>query len=182
MQAVINMNFDAKGNLEPYEVFPLEIEIFHSFFVKEFDKSTSRAKIFENYTKYISDLTSALKLESFYQLINGSYTTNKQDPQDIDLVNFIKASDCNKAIESGKGEEIKKFLTQGKSKENYMVDGYLVPVYDENDPKYSTITLSRVNYWTKWFGKDREGQAKGIIKINFEEKVIEMMKGLQNEK
>jgi hypothetical protein len=47
-----------------------------------------RIMLWENYQEYTKQLTQIVGTD-FYQWINGSFTTKKEYPQDIDLVNFL---------------------------------------------------------------------------------------------
>ncbi len=61
-------------------------------------------------------------------------------------------------------EAIMRFLTVGGSLEVYRVDGHLIPVYEQTDERYAT-TMARISYFRKWFGQDRNGNPKGILRL-----------------
>jgi hypothetical protein len=50
----------------------------------------------------------------------------------------------------------------GAPKKTYFVDGYLLPICEKDDERYQ-YCLQWYDYWIKWFGRDRGGNAKGII-------------------
>lgn len=157
------MKFDKYGNPFPYGIIEMEGEDFRSEFVSAFHSSGTREKIYSGYSKYNLDMKSSLNGTdpSWFQFANGSFTTNKITPNDIDVVNFI---DYN-LIDF---EKIKSFQTVYGSKQKYEVDGYIVPVYPENEIYYDLITRKRYDYWMKWFGQDREGHPKAIIKLRID--------------
>lgn len=160
------IRFDDKGNIYPYQLIDLELKSFQDRFVISFSASSTRQGIYEKYLIYISDFYKEI-ITHWLQWVNGSFTTNKIDPNDIDLVNFIRAETL-----STKSTEILKFLTKYGSKNLYKVDGYCIPVYSENDERYK-ITKDHVIYWEKWFGHDRTKSPKGIIQLNFNDKIID---------
>jgi hypothetical protein len=155
------LNFDSNGNIKPYEIIDIKIEDVKTNFVDKYPKSKTRKDIFEGYIRYNNDFFSVVNA-SWYQLINGSYTTKKENPIDIDLVNFIDFS-----ILSNK---LLPFLVENGSKDTYMVDGYLVPIVKENDPRYS-IVKHNIDYWENWFGRDRQRNKKGVLKIEINGKI-----------
>ncbi|MFH1325850.1 MAG: hypothetical protein ABIH48_00065, partial [Candidatus Falkowbacteria bacterium] len=116
-----------------------------------------------NYLNYINDLKSIID-GFFYQLINGSFITQKTKPSDIDIVTFADY----KKLES-KYESMKFLLTH--SKQHYMMDGYFAPVCTTGHFYYKKA-IEIEKYWLNLFGKSREDKtgnrySKGIIKISF---------------
>ncbi len=159
------IRFDDKGNIYPYEIIELEFKSFQDKFVIGFGGSSTRQNIYEKYLVYIADFYKEI-VTRWLQWVNCSFTTNKIDPNDIDLVNLIAAE-----IFAVKNMEIAKFLTKYGSKDLYNVDGYCIPVYKENDERYE-LTKEYMKYWKKWFGYDRSKNPKGVIQLNFSEDVI----------
>ncbi len=151
------ISFDDNGNIIPVGINFLSIEDFRSFFVF----TTTRDEIFKYFLQYTSDFQKEL-VKEFSQWIGGSFTTRKENPSDIDLVNIVTYSDeLNK-----KQSVLLKFLTTGGSKIVYKVDGYFIPIYPDNDPRYH-ITVSWMNYWKNFFGHDRFNNPRGIVEISF---------------
>jgi hypothetical protein len=155
------ITFDRNGNPQPLGCIPQHFNVLKPTFVDAITESTTRRVIFTNYERYIGDFSTEVA-HNFKQWINGSFTTTKVDPNDIDLVNHVYYTDDMNL----KADTIIKYLTQGGSKDTYLVDGYFIPVYDKNDPRYS-VTEHWTNYWFEHFGKDRKGNKKGIIEITF---------------
>lgn len=155
------IEFDNNGNPKPLGLTDLELDDFKSVFVEKFNGSETREEIFDSYSEYITDFQNEI-VKDFKNWINGSFTTTKKNPNDIDIVNLVDHSeDLN-----SKTESLVKFLTQGGSKDNYLVDSYFVPIYPKDDPRYAQ-TEHWINYWQTWFGKDRQGREKGIIQLSF---------------
>lgn len=155
------IKFDKNGNPQPEGIQEFKYSDFKIFFVENFDTSISRKQIFEKYEEYVSDFRTQITLE-FKTWVNGSYTTSKIDPNDIDVVNIVKHSDEL----NNRHDELKAFLTVGGSKEKYLVDGYFIPVYPTDDPRY-VYTQQNLTYWADWFGHDREKRAKALIELSF---------------
>lgn len=155
------VEFDRNGNPQPPGIVNIDFAEFKLIFVDSFDNSETRKLIFNHYENYISDFKQQITFQ-FDQWLNGSYTTKKENPSDIDLVNLVGVSeDLNL-----KKNDIRKFLTLGGSKDKYMVDGYFIPVYDKNDPRY-LITEHWLNHWTDFFGHDRLRRAKTLFEISY---------------
>lgn len=93
------MTFDQNGHLFPYEVIETTLEVFEDVFVKSFPTSSTRSVIFAEYLTYLNRLQQIIGKE-FYQWIDGSFTTQKLNPRDIDIVTFIEASlfDANEPL------------------------------------------------------------------------------------
>jgi hypothetical protein len=52
----------------------------------------------------------------------------------------------------------------GGSGERYLIDGHLIPIYDEKDVRHEN-TLLRMEYFKNLFGEDREGNPKGFVEL-----------------
>lgn len=155
------IEFDKYGNPIPLGLIDMTTADFKTVFVDNFQNSQTRLTILENYNQFVSDFQTEI-VQEFKNWVNGSYTTRKENPNDIDIVSVVIHTDEL----NSKSHLLIKFLTNGGSKEQYLVDGYFIPMYPENDPRY-TITQYWINYWTNWFGMDRQGRPKGIIQLSF---------------
>lgn len=154
------ITFDKNGNPQPEGIVEYPFEEFKVTFVDNFGHSKSRKVIFDNYEKYLSDFKTEID-STFKNWVNGSFTTTKINPNDIDVVNIVNHSE-----EINQNTHLlAKFLTQGGSKDRYYVDGYFVPVYPPNDPRFA-ITEQFLTYWACWFGHDRENRAKALIELS----------------
>ena len=75
------INFDVNGNIIPYEIIEVSLNIFQ----KKFTFNEHRGEIFEEYLAFCDTLKS-IGVKNFYQLIDGSFITQKIFPKDIDVV------------------------------------------------------------------------------------------------
>lgn len=148
------MTFDEYGYLTPYEVIETDIETFEEVFVKRFPSSSTRSAIFGEYLTYLGQLRQIIGGE-FYQWIDGSFTTQKLNPRDIDVVTFINASffDANE-------RELRDWDRQS------YVDAYFVRVFPK-EHRQRIFYESDYLRWLHLFGRSREKKSKGIIQLQF---------------
>jgi hypothetical protein len=159
--------YDEKGNPTPYGFIDMNMDEMKINFVVDFNKSTTRQNIFNGYMQYCTDLYGVIK-EEFYQWINGSFTTTKINPRDIDLVNLISLNRIQVL-----GQALCCFDTNcsnGQVKIDYNVDGYIIPIPDAQYPEYYEYFNRNISYWQNQWGRDRDGNPKGIIRIKYEGK------------
>lgn len=153
------IKFDKNGNPSPPGIVKMSVDDFKRIFVEGFSDSDSRLSIFESYTIYCNDFKTQISAK-FDQWLNGSYTTTKLNPNDIDLINIVNVDDEL----NSKGDLLKTFLTVGGSKDKYFVDGYFIPVYDKSDPRRE-VTDHWLNHWADFFGHDRMRRPKALIEV-----------------
>ena len=82
------MTYDFRGNLTPYDITQFSFETFVEHFVDEFEDSTTRKLIFEQYQRYLLDIRTMIT-DDFVQWIDGSFVSRKTNPNDIDVVTFL---------------------------------------------------------------------------------------------
>lgn len=151
------MDFDLNGNLKPYSPIETTIDEIRKNFVDDFKGSTSRERIFESYLGYINDFKQMIGTD-FFQFINGSFVTRKRTPKDLDLVTFLDYETF---------ETLETELMPFKGFVNYPgIDAYIEKVYPASHP-FNIRYQSDYLYWTEFFSKNREGQRKGFLKIEF---------------
>jgi hypothetical protein len=155
------LKFDKYGNLEPYEISIISLKEFHDFFVLVYNESSNCHLLFGLYTDFCLDFSSEFTTE-FVHWIDGSFTTKKENPNDIDVAILVEYSDeLNE-----KADILMKFTSKGYAKQNYSIDSYIIPVYDIRDSRY-IYTQEAVQYWKNWFSFDRNQRKKGFIQINY---------------
>ncbi len=151
------MDYDIQGNLLP----PGQIEIndveFRLSFVDAYPKSVNRPMIYQGYLQYKSTIENTVTVD-FEQWINGSWVSNKPNPNDIDLVILVGLPDVKPDIFVHN-----QLLNKYGSKDKYHVDAYLIIVCPEDDPRYDVLTKKTMEYWDKWWSHDRNNNEKGYI-------------------
>jgi len=153
-------NFDDQGNL-PSGVIQSTLKEFEERFVKGVIGSQTRKDIFLGYKEYCKDL---LPLNvATKQWVNGSYTTNKKDPNDIDLVTHLDALKANnKAIYE---QLVHLIVNKSDVVNKYKCHVFGIAVYPPDHELYRE-TLKWKTYWMECFGQDRQKRLKGIIEFD----------------
>ena len=153
------LDFDDRGNITPYQTVELNLGDCYGAFVQNFVLSLTRRDLYENLVQYRLDVFESVGA-TFPQWLDGSFVTQKSDPEDIDLVNLIPFD----TTLDHKIESLLPYFTVGGSLEKYKIDAHLIPVYPKSDPRAENMEL-RKTYFKRWFGHDREGHPKGFITI-----------------
>ncbi|MFH1818552.1 MAG: hypothetical protein ABIK08_02315 [Pseudomonadota bacterium] len=98
-----------------------------------------------------------LGLTSFEMWIDGSFTTVKPNPTDVDVVCFIPRSEIEKLSDENRTSLQYLASEEGRPyvREKWSVDYYHCP-FD---------SLIERNYWKERFSKDEYGEPKGIGRI-----------------
>lgn len=150
------MVFNEKGLLNP-GFSEYKLNEFEKIFVNNFNESQSRKKIFNGFIKWMKQLLTFCYPDEIW--IDGSFVTNKVNPNDMDIVVFVDLIVLynNKA----ELEEMRKF-----GEENFC-DTYIA--FSPNEHYSGNIKLvNHRNYWKGQFGFDREDRPKGIVKLSNE--------------
>jgi hypothetical protein len=146
------MEFDLIGHLSPYTVIPSTFEIFEENLVDAFPTDSTRHIIFEGYKKYLKRLKDVVGL-NFYQWIDGSYVTEKLNPNDIDIVTFL-----NYDIFFQKEHELINLISP-ESKLLFKVDAAFVPIFPLNH-KSHYATQWDINFWKNFYSYTRPDTKK----------------------
>lgn len=151
------MQFDANGNLNA-GIHDYEIDRFFEDFVNGFPTSQTRAIIFDSLISALRIMHSTCCPNELW--IDGSYATQKVNPNDVDIVAFF---DYDIIENHSDGMNQIRAIS--------LIDFYIShSISDKNRGHFSvgdfaTITNQR-NYWRGQFGFDRDDQPKGIIRLN----------------
>lgn len=165
------LSFNSNGNLICGE-HELSLEEFHKFFVEEFECSNTREKIYKNFIEVLNFLVH-LGFNDFSIWIDGSYTTSKLDPNDIDFsiiidrANTLSFNQGQKQIFRQLFYDVQPADFRNLLHDNYDCDVYIV-VDAENYPndKYYKKFMDCKKYWYNWWSHDRDGNEKGFVKLN----------------
>lgn len=153
------MEFDAQGNLKPYDIIYTDWPTFKAMFVDAFPRSSTRQVIFENFSVYMEKLVAIIGT-GFHQWIDGSFVTRKLNPSDIDFVTFVDAG-----IYYANEHEIDTLRDYYRGHKT-RVDEYFVKKYPEAHKKYVFYHTDRLQ-WYNQFTTSRALKAKGFIQLNF---------------
>lgn len=160
------LEFDAKGFLKPYKMIETNLEEFQMFFVHSFEESATREYLFAEYFDFIQDFKREVG-GNIIVWIDGSFVTNKLNPNDLDLVILI-----DDAIYTEKYSHIYQYFNNHSKDKKYInLDIYTVRIYPTNHPMYK-FSQSDKAYWYDWFTKTRKNYQhkqfqKGFIQLNF---------------
>lgn len=124
-------------------------------FLNPFPDSAQRKYLIQRFKAFLANLDHVgINFEIW---LDGSFSTQKPDPEDIDLVLLCSKNDLNNIT----NEQMSIFndLTKNKNicKIRYGCDVYLC--YNEDEPMKS--------YWRGWFGFSRNETAKGIPRLKY---------------
>lgn len=82
------LHFNTHGFLSPDGVIPTDMKTFRTVFVDTLPDQ-SRIEIFEKFIQFSRSILSDLNLEQVHIFLNGSFTTQKRNPNDLDIVIFL---------------------------------------------------------------------------------------------
>jgi len=162
----MKLQFDKHGLITPKEIIELSLGDFERIFVRERKEKVHRQQIFDEYLRHNEQIQQEIGAILF-QFVNGSFTTLKAKPNDIDVVSFI-----DYRIYRGKEKEIESF--KDRKKKGDKVDGYIIVRSYPGHPQFILAQL-QYEYWKDLFtqtkpNKKNKAFSKGLIKINFHEK------------
>lgn len=155
------MDFNEHGYLEP-GFHDLNINEIRDKFVDRFSNSTTRKDILDGYINYLSDLGSCGVMQAELW-IDGSFSTAKENPNDIDMVLVID-KDVLDNIPEDKHDTISVLMDPKQARIKYKCDAYLLVKVDTNHSDYGSYINMR-SYWRGWFSFDRKEIPKGIIRM-----------------
>jgi len=124
-------------------------------FVKIFPNSTRRQSLVDGFNDFVIMLSNVgIPFEVW---IDGSFTTFKDDPNDIDLVIFASQSAVNSLTEESRAflHAIVQPNNRPLLKDKYGCD-VLFSIGDNEDHR---------SYWRGWYGFDRNENPKGLARV-----------------
>jgi hypothetical protein len=151
--------FESDGNLKA-GLHEWTFEEIKDRLVDKFPTSTTRPPIMAGYEQLRSEMT-VLKLE-VEQWLDGSYVTSKEDPSDLDLLNFIEEDVVN-TLALHQQHDLYKLVNGKATQATYRCDSYYVFTVPDGHPN-SEFCRQQRKYWMGEFGYDRKDRPKGIIK------------------
>lgn len=124
--------------------------------------SPRRAEIHRGWLRHRQALAKAGLPAEARELLDGSFTTAKPEPGDLDLaVEVVIDREGLQALDSG--SPLLHLLSGPGAKFDFSCDAYPIFCLPECDPDYERVTRQAIRYWTKWFATDRLGRPKGRV-------------------
>lgn len=121
-------------------------------FLDPFENKTRREYLLSRFSALIDKFKeTGLSAEIW---IDGSFSTLKPEPGDIDIIFFVDANSVN-SLQADKQNIILELNNRNYSKIRYDCDVFIIPSQDSNNR----------SYWRGWFGFSREEEPKGIIRL-----------------
>lgn len=121
-------------------------------FVTPFANQEKRLKLIERFN-FLIEKVEEIGI-SFEVWINGSFVTNKEEPNDIDMAFFYDPIAAN-ALPHDKKLILAEVANNSISKYRYNCDVYFLP--------NNKVDLR--SYWRGWFGFTRTEKAKGFARL-----------------
>lgn len=157
------ITFSAAGLPQP----PGLVDITKADFEAEFGEIPElpvRRQHLASWNQWMADLLNVVTPDSWTQWLGGSFTTQKPQPGDIDVVNLIDWA-SSKELDISNTPYFKKTNDPGScSKVKYNIDSFLLPVYPAGDPRHKVTAAGR-DYWKKWLGKSRTGEQRSVFQM-----------------
>lgn len=156
-----NFQFDDIGNGKPYELISFTHCECEEVFVNQFPTSQTRGENWKNFLEFHRDI----EMVSGYTVnhwIDGSFVTNKLNPQDIDVVSFVRPENLTIALQQF---DMQRSTPKKYVKSKYNIDNYIVVDLSPSHPHYAKME-EQIQYWRRFFSTDRENNPKAIIRLN----------------
>ncbi len=134
----------------PAGLHPMNLEEFKKLCVDSFSWQQQRLFLYTTLCKYV-DILSKIS-EHFEIWIDGSFTTKKPNPNDIDIIIFVEENDISK-LSDQEQKLLYDLINKREVQKSYPIDIYFA---GKNDSKLRS-------YWRGWFGFTRDEKPKGII-------------------
>lgn len=139
----------------------LDDDTIRSICVDAFPDSVRRGMLHCNYIQLIDQFRSINKqCRCFSEIwIDGSFTTEKPEPDDIDILIVLDFLALN-ALPATLMPIVSSLLNRQYVKLNFEIDVLLLA---ENHPEVDYS--ERRSYWRGWFGFDRKENPKGLVRV-----------------
>lgn len=124
------------------------MDTLEAYFVTAFPNSTTRKRLFENYLRYIYRFQDEV-FPIFEQWVNGSFVTQKENPNDIDLVTFLDYEAYGK-----RGDKVlDRFWSFSLESEG--IDAYIVKGYPSTHPLHKETIEDKLT-WTSLYSTSKD--------------------------
>lgn len=150
--------FGVEGYLEPgFHHWNAESLGFH--FVEQMPHSTTRGPIWNGFAELQGCFAAlALNVEHW---VDGSFTTTKTDPNDLDIANFFDPDQID-ALPDEHEPMLRAYVRGKTTRQICHCDSYFAIKVPEDHPLREDFETA-YNYWLDKFGTDRNDVPKGIV-------------------
>lgn len=135
--------------LFPPGLHPVDEAQLEAHFVRPFNGSATRPALLSGLRSFLNGLRRAGV--TFEIWLDGSFSTDKVDPNDVDLVVFADADELN-GLPPSIQTYLSGLLDRTTAKRQYGCDVLFAP----------SGNMNMRSYWRGWYGFDRFEQPKGI--------------------
>ena len=153
------MKFNGDGYLDP-GIHDYKADEIEAHLVDGFPTSITRTAIWLGYGRHCNDVRACGIC--VIEFIDGSFSTLKNDPSDIDLVGFADMEEVNN-LPAAMKDAFRKLFLGPDTKSTHLCDAYFVPTVPPGHPHEGKLRSTR-KYWMGEFGFDRQDRPKGIIR------------------
>lgn len=152
------IGFGVDGLLPPGD-YELRRERFEALFVS---RSERRRIIFDGWSRHREALLRDGLAAHTFQLLDGSFTTDKREPGDLDLA--VEVPITSEVLAKSTAETpVLRLLRGPEMKTAFHCDAYPIYRLPSDDPGFEAVTTRAIRYWTKWFAQTRDGRTKGRV-------------------
>jgi len=154
--------FGVEGYLEPgFHHWNTASIGFH--FVEQMPHSTTRSVLWKGFAE-LQACFAALGL-TVEHWIDGSFTTMKADPRDIDVASFFDPDQVAELTEAHQ-RMLRAYVSGSITRNICHCDSYFAMKVPEDHPLREEFETA-YNYWLEKFGSDRHDVPKGIVVTQF---------------
>lgn len=118
-------------------------------FVATFPGSPTRARLFESWMLHRSEAAELLSIRE--QWIGGSFSTDRIDPPDIDVVTFFDGPEFD-LLSPGRRRLAERLFEGHKTRDERGIDAFSVSYYPESHPAWGRFVAAR-GYWDVYFSR-----------------------------
>lgn len=166
--------FDVHGNLK-IGIHKCYLEEFYKTFVFNFLSTSSRREISVGFARFLLEVLRIY--EEFEIWADGSFTTTKTDPGDIDTCTIFHTEQYTSLSHEDQMKAIGLFVGK-QTRKKYSVDSYCLQVYPESHPAHH-VYIQELEERKKDFTYDsRTGLHKGIIAMKVNRTHVPFLEGI----
>lgn len=149
----------------PDRVISSSLEELKSVFVQEQQEQEIRSHLWDNFLLLVRKLLADLNLAEMTAWINGSYTTRKRNPNDMDIVIFLPFG-----VLAHHETQLRSVYDHQTLLASLHLDVYFVALFPEEHPN-SFLTIADRAYWVDKFTRTRPDHRglvhkKGVLELN----------------